>query len=119
MSIFSRLFGTKPQPVSPQSEQAVLVYLDGQSLPTEVYEQNDLATLEDQLTEAIDSSALGEFDGNEMGPTEVVLYMYGPSAEALFEIIEPILRAYPLCAKSRVIVRQGGPGAKEREIRLP
>jgi hypothetical protein len=119
MSIFSKLFGTKPQPVSLQSEQAVLVYLDGQSLPTEVYEQNDLATLEDQLIEVIDSSVLGEFDGNEIGSGEVVLYMYGPSAEALFEGIEPVLRAYPLCKNARVIVRQGGPGAPEREIRLP
>ena len=32
-----------------RSEQAVLVYLDGVGVPSEAYEQHDLATLEDQL----------------------------------------------------------------------
>ncbi|RPJ29292.1 MAG: hypothetical protein EHM33_01595 [Chloroflexi bacterium] len=101
------------------NEQAVLVYLDGKGLPKEIYKKYDLATLEDQLIEAIESQSLGEFDGNEVGPEEAVLYMYAPNAEALFAGIEPILTAYPLCQNGLVIVRQGGPGSPAREIRLP
>ncbi len=101
------------------NEQAVLVYLDGLSLPKEIYENYDLATLEDQLIEAIESQSLGEFDGNEVGPEEAVLYMYAPNAEALFAGIEPILLDSPLCQNARVIVRQGGPGSQACEIFLP
>ena len=54
-------------------EQAVLVYLNGTTLPDEVYEQHDLATLEDQRMAVIDRGGLGEFDGNEIGPTETTL----------------------------------------------
>jgi hypothetical protein len=101
------------------NEQAVLVYLDGVNLSKDIYEKYDLATLEDQLIEAIESHSLGEFDGNEVGLDRAVLYMYAPNAEALFAGIEPILLAYPLCQNAHVMVRQGGPGALAREIRLP
>jgi hypothetical protein len=52
--------------------------------------------VEDQLIEAIDNAGVGEFDGNLMGPGEVELYAYGPDADALFDVMEPILRAVPL-----------------------
>jgi len=100
-------------------EQAVLVYLDGTSLPDSVYERFDLATLEDQLTAVIKEKHLGEYDGNEFGPEGTKLFMYGPDAKALFSAIENILRAYPLCQNSKVVVRLGGPGAPTSEVTLP
>ena len=119
MSILQRLFGKRrPQEPSRAPTQAVLVHLDGQGLPDDVYRDNDLATIEDQLREAIEVGALGEFDGNEVGPTVTTLYMYGPDAERLFAGIESTLRAYPLCKNARVVVRCGGPGADQREVRL-
>lgn len=120
MSILQRFFGKRrasPEPIG-ASTQAVLVHLDGQGLPDDVYQDNDLATLEDQLRQAIEAGGLGEFDGNEVGPTETTLYMYGPDAERLFAGIESTLRAYPLCKNARIVVRCGGPGANQREVRL-
>jgi hypothetical protein len=105
--------------MSSPNEQAVLVYIDGLSLSKEIYEKYDLATLEDQLIETIESQSLGEFDGNEFYPDGAVLYLYAPSAENLFAGVEPVLRAYPLCQNARVIIRQGGPGSQQREILLP
>ena len=102
----------------PAASQSVLVYLSGTKLPSEVYEKFDLATLEDQLSAAIAARALGEFDGNEVGPGETKLYMYGPDAEQLFAGIEPILRGYPLCKGAKIVIRKGGPGAGQREIVL-
>lgn len=101
-----------------EEEQAVLVYLDGVNLPDEVYEEYDLATLEDQLVSTLAARTTGEFDGNEVGPEETCLYLYGPDAEALFTAIEPVLRQYPLCQNARVVIRQGPPGAAQRELRL-
>jgi len=105
--------------MSSPNKQAVLVHVDGLNLSKEIYDEYDLATLEDQLIEMIESKSLGEFDGNEFGPDGAVLYMYTPSAENLFSNIEPILRAYPLCQNARVVIRQGGPGAQQREVLLP
>jgi hypothetical protein len=56
------------------AEQAVLVYLDGVGLPDEVYAGYDVATLEDRLDAVVREGALGEYDGNEFGPTEVTLF---------------------------------------------
>jgi len=94
------------------------VYLDGASLPTEVYARYDLATLEDRLHAAIEGGGVGEYDGNDVGPAETTLYMYGPDAEKLFCAIEPVLRAYPLCTKARVAIRMGDAGAPQRETKL-
>jgi hypothetical protein len=116
MSILSKLFGGKAQP--PSNDQAVLVHLDGQGLPSSVYEECDLSTIEDQLIEVIERDKLGEFDGNEVGPEGATLYMYSQDAEGLFSAIEPTLRAYPLCQGARVVIRKGAPGANQREVIL-
>ncbi len=123
MSLLSRLFGKKAGPAPPPDPassdlQAVLVHLDGVNLPDHVYQENDLATIESQVTEALSRLGLGICDGNEMGPTESTLFLYGPDAEKLFAGIESVLRANPLCQGARVVLRQGGPGSPEREIKL-
>jgi hypothetical protein len=78
----------------------------------------DVYDVEDQLIEAIGKAGVGEFDGNLMGPGEVVLYAYGPDADALFDVMEPILRAVP--AKEAYAVKQyGEPGdPSTREVRV-
>jgi hypothetical protein len=77
--------------------------------------------LSDQLAEAIEGTEAGEFDGDEFGEGECVLYMYGPDADALFAAIEPLLRGSPLAKGARVVKRYGEAGdrnAKEVSIRL-
>jgi hypothetical protein len=120
MSIFERIFGKKAsdEGQSEPTQQAVLVHLDGTDLADNVYEECDLSTLEDRLIEVIERDGLGEFDGNEIGPGETTLFMYGPDAERLFAGIEQTLRSYPLCERARVENRRGGPGAQQREVRL-
>ena len=120
MGLFSRLFRRDPRPAErPDDRECVLVHLDGTSLPDEVYQQCDLMTLSGQLGEALEQQGLGEYDGDEQGPAETTLLMYGSDAERLFGGIEAVLRAYPLCQNARVVIRRGPPGAPEREVRLP
>src|SRR5262245_18835193 len=106
--LFGRLGAGRSPP--PPPEHAVFVFLDTRSLPEEVYRDNELETLEDQLIDAITAAKAGVFDGNEVGPEEATLFMYGPDAERLYAAIEPVLRAYPLCKNARVRIRAGGPG---------
>lgn len=125
MSLLKRLFGKNPA-AAPSAgddppdggQQAVLVHLDNAGLPKQVYEECDRATIEDRLACTIAGGHLGEFDGNEVGPSETTLFMYGPDAERLFAGVEAILRGYPLCQGARVEIRRGGPGADVREVRL-
>ena len=100
------------------AEEAVLIRLDGTSLPPSVYEQHDLATLEEQLRAVIARGDLGEYDGDETGPGETTVYLYGRDAERLFAGIEATLRANPLCRNAQVTIRRGPPGAAQREVRL-
>lgn len=99
-------------------EQAVLIHLDGVNLPDEVYENHDLATLEDQLIDMLEASRLGDYGGHEFGEQNTTVYLYGPSADAIFDAIEPILADYPLCENARVVLRNGGPTAPQREVRI-
>ena len=100
-------------------QEAVLIHLDGISLPDVIYEQHDLATLEEELIGVVEGRAPGECDGNEIGPAETTLFLYAGDAAALFRGIEPILRANPLCQNARVVIRSGGPDAPTTEIRIP
>ena len=90
------LFRKKAPPPKPV-EHAVIVHLSitGDEFG-EVAEREEIFALEDRLIAAIDSAGVGEFDGNEFGGGEAVLYMYGPDADALFEEVEPILREFPV-----------------------
>ena len=119
MGLLARLFGRKsPALKSGSAQQAVLVYLDGLRLPSEVYAQYDLATIEDRLIEVIQRGHLGKFDGNKVRNQTTVLFMSGPDAERLYAGIERTLRNYPLCQRARVVIRKGAPGSAQREVLL-
>jgi len=120
MGLFSRLFRSGSRPAErPDDWECVLVHLDGTSLPDDVYRQCDVMTLSGQLEEVLERQGLGEYDGDEQGPAETTLFMYGSDAARLFSGIEAVLRAYPLCQNARLVIRRGPPGAPERELRLP
>jgi hypothetical protein len=77
------------------------IYLDGQNLPDEVYEQCDSNHVFEQLSERIDG--LGEICSWWQGPTETALYMYGQSFEAMRDAIAGFVASYPLCQNARVV----------------
>ncbi len=95
-----------------EQEHAVLVHIT--SLPGDA----GLDEVEDSLIEAIERAGVGEFNGNEIGPEESVLYLYGPDGDALWEVIEPVVTAAPLGEGSYVIVRYGEPGVRERRVEI-
>ena len=77
--------------------------------------------LQDKLTDAIDEAEVGEFDGDEFGEGECVLFMYGTDADTLLDTIEPILRASAHAKGGFVIKRYGeasDPKAREVKVKL-
>ncbi|MFJ8745839.1 hypothetical protein ACIRL2_41585 [Embleya sp. NPDC127516] len=58
------------------------------------------------LIEAIGQADVGEFDGHEFGGGEIVLYAYGPDADALFAVMAPVLHALPF-RPAHIVLRYG------------
>jgi hypothetical protein len=81
-------------------------------------ERGRISALEDQLSGAIKQSGAGEFDGDEYGGGVCTIYMYGPSAERLFTVTQPMLKKFRSPAGSYVIKRYGKPGAKQDRVDL-
>lgn len=97
--------------------EGVAIYIDGQNLPDEVYEQWDI----DELAEEIDAAmaGTGEIRGAWSGEEETALYLYGPSAETIFSMLQPLLNRHPLCQNARVVIRHGNPALNPVTVRIP
>lgn len=101
-------------------EQAVIVHIrlgDRQTAIPERYKA--VHALEGQLEQAIKDKAVGEFDGDEFGEDECVLYMYGPNADHLYRAIEPVLKAARLADGGYAVKRYGAaqdPNAREARV---
>jgi hypothetical protein len=89
-------------------EQAVIAYLPLTEGPFgSERECEAIADLVGLLHQAIDHHGMGEFDGDEFGGGRCVLYMYGPDADRLFDVVEPILKTAPSALGGFVIKRYG------------
>ena len=98
------------------AEQAVIIWFK-YGFP----DLSELLELEDQL-ERVLSPEKGNLDGNEVATdrTEGSLYLYGPSAEALWGAIEATVRKTPFMAGALVVLRFGPAevGVTERRFTL-
>lgn len=77
-----------------------------------------MVELSDKLEAAMTNAGTGEFDGNEIGGGETVLFMYGADAELLFRSIEPVLQEEKTAIGARAVLRWGEHGAPERTVIL-
>lgn len=117
MSFLSRLFGKKSAAAS-EAEQAprhsLIVEFAQQGVDLEA-----LFALEERLARAIAEEQVGEYDGNEIavdGGTSS-LFMVGPDANALFAVVEPILRSSAIMRGATIRVRYGPPSDLSVETR--
>ena len=122
MGLLDKLFGRPKTAPTAKPEHAVIAHLvlsDSQFGTSD--ERDAIHALSDELAQAIAAGGTGEFDGDEFGEGRCTLYMYGSDADRLFNSVEAILRASPLCRGARVIKRfgpAGGDGVKSVEVRL-
>ena len=83
-------------------EQAVIAYLPlTESSFGSERERMIVADLAGELEKTIREHGVGEFDGEEFGGGQCVIYMYGRDADLLFAAVEPIVRATPLATGGR------------------
>jgi hypothetical protein len=103
-------------------ERAVIAHLSLTEGPFgSEHECEAVADLAGLLHRAIDDHGVGEFDGQESSEGRCVFYMYGPDADRLFGVVEPILKAAPLARGGIAIKRYGDakdPNAVEARVDL-
>jgi hypothetical protein len=80
--------------------EGLAIYLNGTDLPDEVYANSDVNHVYDEIIRLLGDR--GQIQGHWQGPTETALYLYGPSADQMRQLIAPLLAEYPLCARARV-----------------
>lgn len=75
-------------------QQAVIVHLrlsdDGFGSDED---RSAIWTLEEEIENAVAEASAGELDGDEFGQGECVLFLYGPDADRVFAVIEPLLKS--------------------------
>lgn len=99
-------------------EQSVIVHFE--------YGNSDWAPFfefEKTLEASIAAASVGEYDGNELAVdgSDGTLFMYGPNADKLFELIKPQLATSKLLKNVEVTLRYGAaddPSARESQVRL-
>jgi hypothetical protein len=98
-------------------QEGLALYLDGATLPDEVYAETDIDALMQGLADAVESVG-GELRSVWNGPTETGLYHYGPSADAMLEALQAVFDDFPICQNARLVIRQGADG-DTRAVRVP
>lgn len=81
--------------------EGVGIYLDGVSLPDEVYATSDVNVVIEELNSRL--TGHGEMQSYWQGPRETALYFYGVSADEMKKRMSDFLAVYPLCAGARVL----------------
>jgi hypothetical protein len=97
-------------------QQCLAIYLDGTSLPDEVYANLDF----DQVVSDLGTAAGPEsYHGCSQGAEETGLYFFGSNAEEMFTRVEPVLRTLPIGQNARVVIRHGQERLEPRTVRMP
>jgi len=112
----SQVLGTHDVTREFGKQQSVAVYLDGITLPDEVYANLDFDDLVDKLTTAAGADS---YHGCWQGAEETGLFFFGASAEAIFARLEAVLQQVPIGQNARVVIRQAPDVSLHRTVRMP
>jgi hypothetical protein len=112
-------FVIEPAPAAEPALQSVTVYLlysGPESGRKEQYKACD--ALQAQVAAALSKSGVGEYAGTGTSGGDYMMYLSGPSADAIFKAVEPVLKKSALSKGGKAALRYGREGAKEVEKSL-
>jgi hypothetical protein len=98
------------------THQCLAIFLDGTSLPDEVYETLDFDAVVSAIGEAAGPAS---YHGFSQGSEETGMYFFGSNAEEMFARVEPVLRRLPIAQNARVVIGHGKESLNPREVRMP
>lgn len=89
------------EPVTFGVTEGLAVYLNGTDLPDEVYATSDVNDLVAALLDNLGTE--GSMQSYWQGPRETALYLYGPSAARMDDLIADVLTRFPLAQRCRLV----------------
>lgn len=90
--VIREIYFTRPVPVTiPTASVRVSFALDDPKFGSRS-ERQRIHRFTAKLDAALATARVGEYDGDEFGEGECILFMYGPDPEAIYRTIEPVLR---------------------------
>ena len=81
-------------PLSDERDLLVVLRLSNRQMGTNE-ERAEIAILADQLADAVETAGVGEYDGDEFGGGECILFFCGPDEMALLGFLRPLLQRSP------------------------
>jgi hypothetical protein len=81
--------------------EGLAIYLNGTDLPDEVYANSDGHAVVGALNESLGGE--GQVQSFWDGPRETALYLYGPSAARIGELIADVLARFPEAERCRIV----------------
>jgi hypothetical protein len=82
-------------------------------------EREEIAAFADQLEAAVTEAGAGEYDGDEFGGGECILFFCGPDIDRLLAVLQPLLRRSPLCRGGHLVRMVPGSDCVLQRQRLP
>ena len=98
------------------TQECLAVFLDGVSLPDEVYATLDFEAVVERIAAAAGPDS---YHGFSQGNEETGLFFFGTDADDVFARVEPVLHTLPIAQNARVVIRHGARAENPREVRMP
>ena len=94
------------------ADQSVIIHIS--------YTARDLGPLhrlEEKLSDAVEEAGVGSVDGDDasVDGRDAYIYLYGPDARAIFEVIEPVLTETDFALGAEAQIRYGAVDDEDAE----
>ncbi len=116
MGFLDKLFGRKATEADGMSDHLVRVHIP---FTDDTFDR--CVEIEDLLGERVDAAGVGALDGSEVGGGEYTIWLYGPQAVPLAEVVKHALEEEDLPPGCKLFLRHGGVNdrpAKEETLPL-
>lgn len=101
-------------------EQDLLVVLKlSNRLMGTAQERLAIEAFADQLEAAVTEAGVGEYDGDELGGGECILFFCGPDIDRLQAVLHPFLKRSPLCRGGHLVRMVEDADGEPQRQRLP
>ncbi|MBM4062772.1 MAG: hypothetical protein FJ265_17005 [Planctomycetes bacterium] len=104
----------------PEGEQDLLVVLKlGNRAMGTQRERLAIEQFAEQLEAAVTEASAGDYDGDEIGGGECILFFCGPDVDRLLEVLLPLLKRSPLCRGGHLVRMVAEASGRRQLQRLP
>jgi len=101
-----------------EQDLLVVLRLSNRQMGT-AQERMDIEAFADRLDAAIREAEVGEYDGDEIGGGECILFFCGPDVDAMLRVLQPLLKREPMCRGGHLVRMVEGPDGELQRTRIP